>query len=81
MLAVLPAEQIQGHLQRHDFSRWLVDVFRDRGLGTRVYTLEASAGVQGASDIAADVAQAIRARYETVTPPAHEGSVPDDAFA
>jgi hypothetical protein len=65
MLAALPAEQIQGHLQRHDFSRWLIDVFRDHGLGARIRALEAGAELQDARDIAAEVTQAIRARYDT----------------
>jgi hypothetical protein len=65
MLAVLPGEQIQGHLARHDFSRWLNDVFRDHGLAGRVSAQEADAGTRDPRDIAADVAQSIRARYDT----------------
>lgn len=64
MLTVLPAEQIQGHLLRHDFSRWLVDVFRDHGLGARIRALESAADYRDAHDIAADITQAIRARYD-----------------
>ena len=64
-LAALPADQIHGHLVRHDFSRWLDDVFRDHGLAGRIRELEADAGARQSGDIAADIAQAIRARYET----------------
>ena len=65
VLAALPGEQIDGHLSRHDFSRWLDEIFRDHGLAGRVYTLEAGAGTRDPRDIADDIAQAIRARYDT----------------
>ena len=65
MLAALPGEQIQGHLARHDFSHWLNDVFRDHGLAGRVSALESGALTRDPHDIAADVAQSIRARYDT----------------
>lgn len=42
----------------------LEGVFRDHGLGARVRALEAEADAQDPKDIAADVAQAIRARYD-----------------
>jgi hydroxymethylpyrimidine pyrophosphatase-like HAD family hydrolase len=68
MLDALPPDQIQGHLRRQDFSRWLDGVFRDHGLAGRVRQFEADAGSREAREIAADVAQAIRARYETAAP-------------
>jgi hydroxymethylpyrimidine pyrophosphatase-like HAD family hydrolase len=68
LLAALPAPQIQAHLARHDFSQWLDKVFRDHGLGAHVRTLETRAGAEDARDTAADIAQAIRARYETAAP-------------
>ena len=64
-LASLPADRIEGHMRRHDFSRWLSDVFRDHLLARRVRALEDQAGRdEDARDLAADVAQSIRARYE-----------------
>jgi len=66
LLAALPSAQIQAHLQRHDFSRWLRDVFRDNPLGTHVRGLEDRAATEDAKDIATDIAQSIRARYETL---------------
>ena len=66
MLAALPADQLHGHLLRHDFSRWLDDVFRDHGLAGRIHVLEAAVTNQDPRDIADQVAQAIRARYDTV---------------
>lgn len=67
LLAALPSARIQSHLERHDFSRWLADVFRDNPLASHLRTIEARVGTEDARDVAADIAQAIRARYETAT--------------
>ena len=67
LLAGLPPAQIQPHLRRHDFSRWLRDVFRDNPLGAHVRGLEDRAMTEDAKDLSADIAQSIRARYETPT--------------
>ncbi len=67
LLAALPSARIQSHLERHDFSRWLADVFRDSPLASHLRTIEARVGTEDARDVAADIAQAIRARYETAT--------------
>jgi hydroxymethylpyrimidine pyrophosphatase-like HAD family hydrolase len=64
LLAVIPAGHIEAHLERHDFSRWLTDVFRDMPLASHVRRLEDRAGVDEAKDIAEDIVQSIRARYE-----------------
>jgi len=80
LLATLPSTQIHRHLVRHDFSRWLDDVFRDHGLGSRVRALEANGSVENARDTAADIAQAIRARYETA-PLSLSASAPDTSRA
>ena len=63
-LATLPTAQLAGHLQRHDFSRWIEQVFRDCPLATHLLTLENRVGTKGARSAGNDVAQAIRARYE-----------------
>ena len=52
-------------LARHDFSRWLADVFRDHPLAGHVRELERRAATEDARMLAADIAQSIRARYET----------------
>ena len=65
ILAVLPPEPIRAHLDRHDFSRWIADVFRDNPLAAHVRDLEARAGTEAVKDLGADIAQSIRARYET----------------
>jgi len=66
LLAALRPESIRAHLLRHDFSRWLSDVFRDHPLAARIRDLEGRAATEDARDIAAEIAQSIRARYETV---------------
>ncbi len=65
LLAALPPPDIEGHLKRHDFSRWIGDVFRDGPLRSHLRDVENRAGSEDARDVAADIAQAIRARYET----------------
>jgi len=64
LLSAFPPERIQNHLLRHDFSRWLADVFRDHPLAGHVRDLERRAASEDARDLAADIAQSIRARYE-----------------
>lgn len=63
LLTALPSDRIRAHLQRHDFSSWLADVFRDNPLASHVRALEGRA-TEDARDLAADIAQSIRARYE-----------------
>jgi hypothetical protein len=65
LLTGLSAERLTGHLQRHDFSRWIEDVFRDRPLAAHIRKVEATVDTESPRDIADAVAQAIRARYET----------------
>ena len=65
LLVTLPNGPIEGHLRRHDFSRWIDDVFRDRPLATHLRGIEARVHTDEAHEIAEAIAQAIRARYET----------------
>jgi len=67
LLSALQPARIHAHLLRHDFSRWLADVFRDHPLAAHVRDLEGRESAEDAKDVAADIAQAIRARYETAT--------------
>jgi hydroxymethylpyrimidine pyrophosphatase-like HAD family hydrolase len=66
LLVTLPADRLAGHLQRHDFSRWIDDVFRDHPLASHLRAVEAAIATENPRDVADGVAQAIRARYETV---------------
>jgi hypothetical protein len=65
LLAVLPAERLAGHLKRHDFSRWIEGVFRDRPLATHLHRIETRIESDDPRDVADAIGQAIRARYET----------------
>jgi hydroxymethylpyrimidine pyrophosphatase-like HAD family hydrolase len=65
LLATLSTDRVTGHLKRHDFSRWIEDVFRDRPLAAHIYKIESNIETDDARDVADAVAQAILARYET----------------
>jgi hydroxymethylpyrimidine pyrophosphatase-like HAD family hydrolase len=64
-LSQLPPERLSGHLHRHDLSRWIDDVFRDRPLALRIRALESRIVGDNATDVAGAIAQMIRARYQT----------------
>lgn len=65
-IASLAPAMVDGHLRRHDFSRWIEEVFRDGALASRVRESESDVGDESTSDIVAGIDQAIRARYEDV---------------
>jgi hydroxymethylpyrimidine pyrophosphatase-like HAD family hydrolase len=60
----LPDDDLASHLQRHDFSRWLEQVFRDCPLATHVKAIEGRVSTDRAHDVVNDITQAVRARYE-----------------
>jgi hydroxymethylpyrimidine pyrophosphatase-like HAD family hydrolase len=64
LLASEPAARITGHCERHDFSRWIRDVFRDGALACRIQQLEGSIRDEDARIVADGIIQAIRARYD-----------------
>src|SRR6185369_2394409 len=66
-LVTIPGERLEGHLRRHDFSRWIRDVFRDHPLAAHLRGLEDRVDTDEAGEIAGEIGQAIRARYETAT--------------
>jgi hydroxymethylpyrimidine pyrophosphatase-like HAD family hydrolase len=59
-----PPARLRGHCERHDFSRWVRDVFRDGQLAARLHEIEARIGDEDPRRIGDALAQAIRARYE-----------------
>ena len=67
LLVALRSDQIEGHLKRHDFSRWIDDVFRDHPLAAYLHGIETRVNTDDGHEIAEAIAQAIRARYETTT--------------
>ena len=83
-LSALPGGQLQSHLHRHDFSRWIQDVFRDRPLATRVRVLEERTTPSAdESDTLSAIGQAVRARYQTPWDggdPANGRSQPDSEY-
>ena len=64
LLATQPPARISSHCLRHDFSRWVRDVFRDGVLAARVHELERRARDEDPRAVADAIGQAIRARYE-----------------
>ncbi len=65
LLATMSTAAVEGHLRRHDFSRWFDDVFRDRPLAAHLRSQERRVDCDRASAIVEAITQAIRARYET----------------
>jgi hydroxymethylpyrimidine pyrophosphatase-like HAD family hydrolase len=68
LLETLPADRLAGHLQRHDFSRWIDEVFRDHPLAAHLRQIEKRVGSEDARGVGLAVAQAIRARYQMAEP-------------
>ena len=64
LLATESAARLRGHCERHDFSRWVRDVFRDGLLAARLHEIEGRVRDQDPRGVADALAQAIRARYE-----------------
>ncbi len=70
LLDTQPPAVLQGHLQRHDLSRWIEHVFRDGPLAARVRSIEERAeNGQSAREAAEAISQVIRARYEPPSEP------------
>ncbi len=65
LLLTLPPSVVEGHVRRHDISRWISDVFRDHPLATYLYGLESRIAFDDVRQVSESVTQAIRARYET----------------
>jgi len=66
LVTTLPGHVVGPHLKRHDFSRWIGNVFRDGILSARVRALEDTAETEMVRDIVLDLDQTIRARYERI---------------
>ena len=64
LMAALPAKVLEGHLLRHDFSRWIGDVFGDHALAREVRSHEHAYVQSGSVDALMRVAAAVRSRYE-----------------
>jgi hypothetical protein len=55
---------VDGHARRADFSRWIADVFGDYPLAQTIRRLEDRYGLEQNGNAAADIANAIRSRYD-----------------
>ena len=64
LLVQAPREALDGHLRRHDFSRWIRDVYGDRTLATELALLEDAYAQGRRLDVNDALAQRIRERYE-----------------
>jgi hypothetical protein len=64
VITTAPAEALDGHLRRRDFSRWIADVFGDQHLASRVRDLEDQYCVGWSPDINDALALVIRERYD-----------------
>jgi hydroxymethylpyrimidine pyrophosphatase-like HAD family hydrolase len=60
----LPEAALAGHLHRHDFSRWLRDVFGDHALAEELRRHEARHIAGSDRETVPEIAGAIRARYD-----------------
>jgi hypothetical protein len=67
LLGTVPMDRLDGHIRRHDFSRWVNDVFRDRPFAAHLAALEARVATDEPRCVVEAIAQAIRARYEAAT--------------
>jgi len=66
VLETTPAASLKGHMFRHDFSRWVADVFGDYPLAETVRAIETTFRGGECPDPAEDLARAVRSRYEFV---------------
>jgi hypothetical protein len=64
LLVQAPREALDGHLRRHDFSRWIGDVYGDHTLALEIHLLEDAYAQGRRHDINDALAQIIRDRYE-----------------
>ena len=65
-LAQQPDECLDSHIRRHDFSRWVRDVFHDAPLAARLRAIEDRQSDPPLA-VAEAIGQAIRARYDLTT--------------
>jgi hypothetical protein len=64
IVRVTPASELNGHLRRKDFSRWIDSVFGDHNLALRLGQLEEQYCNGRTGDINEAIVQAIRERYD-----------------
>ena len=65
-LARLPADSIEGHARRSDFSRWIADVFGDQPLAAEIRKIERQYRRGLVTNLVESLIAPIRERYELV---------------
>lgn len=68
VLEKLPRSELNGYLQRGDFSRWIADVFGDHPPAKTVQILEHAYRTENAPEILPNLVEAIRTRYDFIDP-------------
>jgi hypothetical protein len=63
-LPSLPPEVLDGHAKRGDFSRWILDVFADHPLSSRVHKVEEQYRLGHIGDLGQAIANLVRERYD-----------------
>jgi hydroxymethylpyrimidine pyrophosphatase-like HAD family hydrolase len=63
-----PPSALDGHLRRHDVSRWVAEVFGDYPLASTLREIEDGYAAGERDDVAGRMARAVRARYEFIEP-------------
>jgi hypothetical protein len=71
-LSASTAESIRGHLERHDFSRWIDDIFGDYVLAARVRDLENREKHGTAATVCHEMIRVITERYALGQPQEEE---------
>lgn len=66
MLGSLPADSIDGHIRRGDFSRWITDVFGDHPLAAEIRKVERQYRRGHVTNVYESLIAPIRKRYELV---------------
>jgi hydroxymethylpyrimidine pyrophosphatase-like HAD family hydrolase len=66
VLETTPTSGLKGHLHRHDFSRWIADVFGDYPLAETIRGMEEQFRRGERPDPTEGMAQVVRSRYEFV---------------
>ena len=60
----LPAEALEGHAQRGDFSRWIAKVFGDQPLASAIYKVEERFREGRVKQLSKALVDPVRERYE-----------------
>jgi hypothetical protein len=68
LVSACSSEVLKNHMQRHDFSRWIRDVFQDIPLASQVHEIEMRHHLMRDSEINMSLKKLISDRYMPTTP-------------